>query len=491
MHSIISKNLFRFIFIILIIFSFSPFFLTNLVKAHPQPLFVNEFTFRYRPDFIVLDYKIRIEPVIKEDIFHQIDIDGDLTIDEKDLKEYANTVLFPNLTSRLNNQDLKYEIIGTKGLEKSDIKSLDDYAEINFRAINPILKPANSIYVKYNHKYLKNDAYGDYNAYMDDIFEVPGIQRTNIETTNPNGLEDYSTDFIFTDKKPAMQSTIAAAPVNISKNNIFQDFQKLSTDLTNQVKNYNFENPYIFVTAFLLLFIAGALHALTPGHGKSMVAAFLLGKKNSKMLDILILGISITLAHTLVIYIIGFVLLSIRETANAQNIVLFIEKVSAWLFLGLGLILLFNAWRAYEEYSHHNKSLRGHHHTQKKQTDHENNHHIHDHGHPHAWENGNLNIKSRWDLFYAGISGGIVPCFDALSILFVFNSIGRVDLGLILVFVFSLGLSAAIILLGISLLYGKEKLKLEDKIGPRAEYILPFTSGAIVALFGIFYILTK
>ena len=84
-----------------------------------------------------------------------------------------------------------------------------------------------------------------------------------------------------------------------------------------------------------------------------------------------------------------------------------------------------------------------------------------------------------------------MPCFDALSILFVFNAIGRVDLGIILVFIFSLGLAAAIILLGVSLLYGKDLLKLEEKIGPKAEFIMPMLSGTFIALFGVFYILTK
>lgn len=467
-------------------------------SAHPQPLVIQEFLFKYGKESLDVDLKLRIDAVVVDEVFPKVDKNSDGNFDEAELKIYFEQIVKPNLTSRFNNRDLKYEITGFKTINKNEIRSLDDYAEVRLKTIDTVINQSNSMYVKYEYRFIPNDAFGDNFVYNDNIFETPGIERVNLESTDPSGIIEYSTDFKF--KESVSSTNPSTTKSEQPQGNFLKDLQNLSTDLTNRVRVMEFNNPLVFLTAFGLLFVAGALHALTPGHGKSMVAAFLVAKKQSKFADVLILGLSITLAHTAAIYVIGFALLALRQTAYAQNIVYAVEKLSAWLFLGLGLLLLRNGWKAYKHFQSHQHEDHHHHdrasdkfHKHKDSHTHSHNHeeHHHDHGHHHAWEDKNLKIKNRWDLFYAGISGGIVPCLDALSILFVFNSLGRVDLGLILVFIFSLGLAGAIILLGATLLYGKDKLKLEERIGARAEYLLPILSGLFVAGFGVFYILTK
>lgn len=509
----ISKKFYKQLLLILsfflFIFNFS-FLIFNLrSSAHPQPLVVQEFVFHYRQNAITVDLNLRIDPVVIDSVFSKLDKNSDQELSGGELKAYFEEIVKPNLVSRFNNRDMEYEITGYKTAKKLELLSLDNYAQIQLKVSNADIKETNSIYVKYKYPFVPNDSFGDAYVYNDDIFDTPGIERINLQSTDPTGIIEYTTDFKFKDFNPntasnTIQNTNSSSQAQ-TNTNLLKDLQNLSTDLTNQVKNLRFDNPWVFLTAFLLLFIAGALHALTPGHGKSMVAAFLVAKKNSKFADVLVLGASITLAHTASIYIIGFILLALKQTAYAQNIVVVIERVSAWLFLGLGLLLVYNGWKAYShfkshqhEHDHHHDHKHNHSHDDHHGHDHshEDHHHSHkdshhDRGHTHAWDDKNLKIKNRWDLFYAGISGGIIPCLDALSILFVFNSLGRVDLGLIMVFIFSLGLAGAIILLGATLLYGKDKLKLEERIGARAEYILPIISGLIVAGFGVFYILTK
>lgn len=482
------QKIYKFIFFSLFIFLILISGSQNSGFAHPNPLVFSQFKMVYEVDKVSLEYRLSIDTTTLNDVYKDIDINDDELTSEEEVKLYWENVVSKNLVARLNNIDLNFEYDSSTLINKKDFRTLNDFLEIRLVAKEPVILETNFVYLKYNKKYVPQDPYGDAFYYIDNIVEVKNIERINLDQTNPNGLDEYSTYFKFLDNVPDNEKESQPIP----ENSWFDYFKNLSTNLTNQVREYDFNNPFLFIVAFIFLFIAGALHALTPGHGKSMVAAFLVGKKGSKIGDVLILGLSITLAHTAVIYLIGFVLLALDRTSESNVIVGYIEKFSAWLFLGLGLILFYNGHKAYKHYKFHQEEHE--HHTYNKYSEHRHDHkhnHHHYHGHLHSWDNKNLNIKNRWDLFYAGISGGIIPCIDALSILFLFTSLGRVDIGIIFVFIFSLGLASAIVLLGLSLLYGKDKLKLEEKIGHKAEYILPIASGIIILFFGIFYILTK
>jgi len=445
-------------------------FFNSIVIAHPQPLVVQEFLMNYVKDSVEMTYRLRVDPLYIDKVYPDLDTDNSNSLSEDEIKKYVSEVLTKNLTARMNNRDLVFEYQSSTLKNKTELRSLNDFIEVKLVAKDPKILEVNSAYLKYNKKYFPDDPYGDYFNYEDNILFDSSIERINIEQTNPSGLDEYSTDFKFKEYSGENISKQEVQSQTRTTQNIFDRMREYSTELTQNVRSYDYSNSFTFIIAVIVLLIAGAIHALTPGHGKSMVAAFLIGKKDSKFMDVLVLGASITFSHTAVIFAIGFILLAINQTSSATQVVSIIERISAWLFLGLGLILFYNGYKAYRYYTlYKNKHS-----------------HSHDH-HRHT----NLKIRNRWDLFYAGISGGIVPCIDALSILFLFTSIGRVDIGIFLVFIFSLGLAGAIILLGLSLLYGKNKLKLEDKIGEKAEFILPFVTGSIIFLFGIFYIFSK
>lgn len=464
----------KFILILIILLFAFLNHLNTCTKAHPQPLVVTEFEFIYEKNTVLMNYKLRIDPVIIDNVYPDIDLNSDEKTSEEELINYWDRVISKNLIARMNNRDLNFEYISSILINKRDFRSLNDYLEINFKAKNPIILQTNSVYVKYSKKYLPDDPYGDVFYYYDNIENDNLIERINIEETNLSGPGEYSTDYRFIE---GFQNTnnITKKPEKSWIDNI----REISTSLTNKVKSFDFNNPMFFISAFVILFTAGALHALTPGHGKSMLAAFLIGKQGSKLIDVLILGISITLAHTAIIYIIGFILLTLNRTSETTSIVIFMEKISAWLFLGLGTILCYSGYKKYKRYKIYQEQY-GRLYIN-----------IRDKKYSYNQDNKKSNIKSKWGLFYAGISGGIVPCIDALSILFLFASLGKVDLGLILVFIFSLGLATTTILIGLFLLYGKDKFKLEEKIGPKVEFILPMISGSVISLFGIFYIFTK
>lgn len=215
----------------------------------------------------------------------------------------------------------------------------------------------------------------------------------------------------------------------------------------------------LLITILVFAFLAGALHALTPGHGKSLMAALLVGKSGSKIADVIILALSITIAHTLIIYILGVVFLLLNSHYSFNSLIPYFDKVSASFVLALALTLLY---RAYANWRHaRDHDIR------------------HEHAHTRA---AKPKIHSRLELFLAGAGGGLTPCIDALALLILAITIKQIAFGLFIVFIFSLGLASCIIALGLLVVLGKNTFRLEEKLGTVADIYAPLFSGIIIFL---------
>ncbi len=214
-------------------------------------------------------------------------------------------------------------------------------------------------------------------------------------------------------------------------------------------------------------FWAGAAHAATPGHGKTIAAAYIVGARG-KPIDAVILGIFVTLSHTSGIVLVG-VLASLGSTwLRPQRIEAFLAVGVGILVIGLGLWMLWSQRdlvalamgepRAAGEGAHPE-----HAHAQDHGDD-EARHHAHGHGHggPVVWHNhgfGKVHAH-RLDvvrenrpklpvLLALGIAGGLLPDPAALALLLGALSSGKVLLGLATVVVFSLGFAATLVVVGI------------------------------------------
>jgi ABC-type nickel/cobalt efflux system permease component RcnA len=224
----------------------------------------------------------------------------------------------------------------------------------------------------------------------------------------------------------------------------------------------------ILAIVLLFAFLAGSLHALTPGHGKSMMAAFLIGKGRNQIIDVIVLALSITFAHTFVIYILGFLLMFLSKQLPVNSAIPYFGKASAIAVAFLALSLIYKGWKNY-----------------KHEWDHKH-HHDHSHDHSHCSlvkddKKGNALIK----LFLAGASGGLTPCVDALALLLLATSINQICFGLLIVFVFSLGLAGSIIIIGLLVVFGKHMLNLEKRIGRFAEIYSPIIAGLFILFLSI------
>ncbi|MEA1866764.1 MAG: sulfite exporter TauE/SafE family protein [Thermodesulfobacteriota bacterium] len=193
-------------------------------------------------------------------------------------------------------------------------------------------------------------------------------------------------------------------------------------------------NIIYYLTATLL----GGMHALEPGHGKTVVAAYLIGSKGGK-LDAVMLGLVVTLTHTFSVILLAIAakVASTRMTLTDESLHGYIGLAAGFLILGVGIWMLVQRIRGKDPFHHH-----GHSHSQ-----HHNHDHNHDHGHSHVHGEKKAGY---WQLFLLGVSGGLVPCPAAIAILLASLGTGRLGEGLIYILLFSLGLASVLIAIGIT-----------------------------------------
>lgn len=208
-------------------------------------------------------------------------------------------------------------------------------------------------------------------------------------------------------------------------------------------------------TTLVIAAVLGALHALTPGHGKTIAAAYLVGSRGT-LRHAAALGGIVTLTHTASVLALGIVTLIASQFVLPQQLYPALEATSGVLIIALGLQL---AWTRLRQLRHERAP-----------------HHDHSHTIP-EW-------GVRWpSLIALGISGGLVPCPDALAILLVAVGLSQIALGLALIVAFSLGLAAALIAIGALLVTSHVWLRRFESVSRLGPYV-PVASALVVVVLG-------
>jgi nickel/cobalt exporter len=243
----------------------------------------------------------------------------------------------------------------------------------------------------------------------------------------------------------------------------------------------------------------GALHAMEPGHGKTMVAAYLVGAKGT-MKHAVFLGGMVTFTHTISVFFLGLVTLFLSQYIMPDKISKVLGIVSGLTILYLGGMLLYKRLRGVsgddQGHSHHlhdefedngDMAFPAPSHSHDHDHSHSHSHggltHTHDgHTHSHVPE-GDVTFKS---LVALGASGGLVPCPSALVLLLSAISIGRTGFGLLLLVSFSLGLALVLMAMGLLVVYAKNLFpdRKSDKPNLFFQY-MPIVSAAIIFVIGI------
>ena len=280
-------------------------------------------------------------------------------------------------------------------------------------------------------------------------------------------------------------------------------------------------------TGFILValgvsFLAGAAHALTPGHGKALVAAYLVGSGGT-VRDAVFLGTIVTITHTAAVFVLGVVTIYATQHFLMETIYAWLSVVSGLLIVGIGGWLLSSRWKAFRNpnaahdhghshgpfgghthghshsHSHSHEHEQDHSHSEDDHTaggqahDHDHSHdhdhghtHEHDHGHEHDHSHGHSHAPAlgRKSLLSLGISGGLIPCPEALAVLLISFTLNRLLFGMIILLAFSLGLAAILIAIGVAMVLAGPALQKFSSEGPIMR-ALPVGSAAIVTLLGV------
>ncbi len=227
-------------------------------------------------------------------------------------------------------------------------------------------------------------------------------------------------------------------------------------------------NTHGLLIIFLLAaaFGWGALHALSPGHGKSMVAGYLVGARGTPR-HAAILGLTVTATHTVSVFALGLVTLAASQYILPEQLYPWLGLLSGLMVVGVGLTVMrsrFRRWRVLRARDHA---------------------HTHEHSHHHH-PDGPITMRS---LIGLGVSGGIVPCPSALVVLIAAISQHRIGLGMVLILAFSLGLAATLTAVGLTVVFGGrliKRLRPERRIfGSRLAGALPAASASLIVLAGL------
>ncbi len=239
--------------------------------------------------------------------------------------------------------------------------------------------------------------------------------------------------------------------------------------------------PSIILFGLLLAFGLGAMHALSPGHGKTVVGAYLVGSRGTSK-HAIFLGLVVTITHTLGVFALGIITIFASNYILPEKLMPMLNFVSGLLVFFIGISLfkdrLFGVfgWNA-EKHSHSHEN-----HTHDEHT----HHHAdgtHTHGgstHSHALPEA-ITWKS---LLALGVSGGLLPCPSALVLMLSAISLGRTGYGIILTLFFSLGLATTLTAIGLIFL-NVGKFFGNSAIGNhRIVKALPVLSAFVIACLG-------
>jgi len=257
-------------------------------------------------------------------------------------------------------------------------------------------------------------------------------------------------------------------------------------------------NAWLFVPSALLL---GALHGLEPGHSKTVMAAFIVAIRGTKAQAVL-LGLSATLSHTALVWIVVLIGLQVGAQLDLTRSEPYFQIGSAILILAIALWTVLGTWRRQRMAARHSHD--GHHHHE----------HSHDHDHSHGRDHGQAghdhqtepetqDAHAQWhadqvrraagtgqvttsQIIAFGLTGGLIPCAAAVTVLLLCLQLKALVLGIVLVLCFSVGLAAVMVAFGVAAAYGMTHLRRRsaglDRLAARAPYV----SSAIIVLIGLY-----
>jgi nickel/cobalt transporter (NicO) family protein len=253
-------------------------------------------------------------------------------------------------------------------------------------------------------------------------------------------------------------TSISAAPVTAASAPITRGFGDVLTTAFAGLVTTGGSTPLLWALALATAFAIGGLHALGPGHGKTLMAAYLVGS-DARPRQVVAVGAAVSVMHTASVVLLGVTVLLAGKAFTPEVAYRWTTISSGGLVAGLGIYLLVTR-------------LRGARHARAHQ-------HGHDHAHGHTHERP----AGKFGLATLAVSGGILPSPSALIALLAAVAIGRVVFGLALVLAFGIGLATVLVAVGFGTI--KARSTLDRRFSRRVATWAPVASAVGVCLVGV------
>lgn len=423
-----------------------------IVLAHPLGEVVQETTVMNEGSRLLIVYDTSIGPSITATLIPDADYDGEVSgTEERKLSQDINKFLLPNLEVYLDDKqvtpDLYYDSVApAPGGYNNGLRS-------NLVYVVPLPEE------DFGKHYLK---FSDNNFQTGELkwlkWKVQADPQFSVVKTSPDSRE---LNYQFFSKKVEDQGTLFPVPTpTVDDNGIKPSPQEDSSQAA--LKDYLAQEnlgPGTILFALGLAFFLGMGHALSPGHGKAMVAAYLIGR-SGRIRDAFILGTIVTITHVASVIVLGIAALLLSRYFLPGDLYPWLGAFSGSLVFAVGYMMLARRAVHSHDYSHD-----------------------HNHGHSHGHEKSEGAV-SWWSMLSLGIAGGMVPCPTALVVLLASVAFGRIVFGLLLILAFSFGLAAVLIVIGILTVRAS---KLTERFPGSRRWIenLPVFSAGLVMLAGI------
>lgn len=327
-------------------------------------------------------------------------------------------------------------------------------------------------------------------------------------------LSNYPTDLLHTPPQTlAADLTFNASPGDASNSERSASYeggemklaanqQKTPRSAFTELVSSNRTDVAFVLSAAVIAAMLGGFHAFEPGHGKTLIAAYLVGSHGTARHAVLLASV-VTASHTIAVYVLGIITLFASKWIMPERLYPWLGAASGLLVAALGFTLFMRRFIASDSVStgHHSHAHShgpgplAHRHTwwgahlhdyasPEHQHSHEQAEHMpsHDQTMMRTGEAKTISLKS---LFVLGITGGIVPCPAALVVLLGALAIHRIAFGMCLIVAFSVGLAAVLVSFGLAMVYARRFFSRFESRGPLTERWLPLTSSAVITVIGV------
>ena len=272
---------------------------------------------------------------------------------------------------------------------------------------------------------------------------------------------------------PSQAQGPGTAPVQLSANQQQTPRNKFTQLITEQHLSL-----WFLFTAAIIAIGLGALHALEPGHGKTIVAAYLVGSRGTARHAVL-LGIIVTASHTAGVFALGAITLYASRYIVPEQLYPWLGVFSGVTIAVLGCYMFLRRWTGTAtDHSHAPGTSHVHWLFSRRSSS------AFEEPSQTLLEAGSQRHVSLTQLFSLGITGGIIPCPAALIVLLSAFALHRVALGFFLIVAFSLGLAAVLIGFGMSMVYARRFMTHLHIDGPLTKRWLPLASSAFITILG-------